>query len=48
MLSGGTHRRALSRYQSEEMKILSISVPRMGIEPTTCRVCSTTVPQLAL
>ena len=33
MLSGGTGRRALPRYQSEEMTILNISFPLNGIEP---------------
>ena len=35
MLSGGTERRALPRHQSEEVKILNISVPRVGTEPAT-------------
>ena len=29
MLSGGTQRRALLRYQGEKMKILNISFPRV-------------------
>ena len=40
-LSGGTQRR--SKNKSEEMKILNISSPRVGIEPTICRVYSHTV-----
>ena len=43
MLSGETQRRALPRYQSEEMKLLIyISFPRMGIESTTFHVYSRT------
>ena len=37
MLSGGGQRRALP-YLTEEMKILNISFPRVGIETTTCFV----------
>ena len=36
VLSGGTQRRALPHYQSEEIKILNISFPRIGMEPTAC------------
>ena len=35
VLNGATKRRKLPRYQSEEMKILNISLRRVGIEPTT-------------
>ena len=35
MLSGGSQSRAWPRCQSEEMKMLSISFPQVGIEPTT-------------
>ena len=35
VLSGGSQRRVLLQHQSEEMKILNISFPRVGIEPTT-------------
>ena len=38
MLSVITQRRALQ--QSEEIKILNISFPRVGIEPIACRVCN--------
>ena len=41
--SSGTQRRALRRYQTEEMKIFNISIPRVGIELTTCRVYSRTL-----
>ena len=34
------------RHRSEEMKILNISCPRVGIEPTTCRVYSDTLVPL--
>ena len=37
MLSGGAQRRVLPRRQSEEMKILNILIPRVGIETTTYR-----------
>ena len=40
MLSGGTQRRALPRYQCKEMKILNITFQRVGIEATTYRVYS--------
>ena len=40
MLSGGTQRRALSGYQSEEMSTLNISSSRVGIKLTTCRAYS--------
>ena len=40
VFSGETQRRALSHNQRKEMEILNISFPRMGIEPTTCRVYS--------
>ena len=43
LLSGGTQRRALPRPQSEELKILNISFPRVGIEPTKCRVVAVTL-----
>ena len=33
--SGGTQRRALPRYQSEEIKIYKISFPILDIETTT-------------
>ena len=33
--NGGTQRRGLHRYQSEEIKILNISIPRLRIESTT-------------
>ena len=39
MLSGGTQRRALPRKQGEEMKLLNILFPRVGIEPTVCPAC---------
>ena len=42
MLSGGTQRRTLPRYQSEETKILCISFPRVEIEPTNRQVNSRT------
>ena len=35
VLSGGTQRCAVPRYQSEEMKMLHILLPQVGIEPTT-------------
>ena len=35
--NGRTQRRVLPRYQIEEMEILTISIPRVGIEPA-CRV----------
>ena len=38
VLSGGTPRRTLPLYQSEEIKILNSSFSRMRIEPTICRV----------
>ena len=40
VLYGGTQRRAVPRHQSEEMKILNILSPRVGIEPFTWRVYS--------
>ena len=43
---GGTYRRALRRHQSEEIKISNIKCPRVGIEPTTCRVYSHTLVPL--
>ena len=46
MLSTGTQRRALSRHQSEEMKIVNISFPRVRIESTTCRIYSHTLVPL--
>ena len=42
-MSGRTQLHALPRHQSEEMKILSISLPRVGIELTACRAYSHTV-----
>ena len=50
MLSGGTQRRILLYYHSELMKILNITFPRVGIEPTTCHVYNRTLcptPRLA-
>ena len=44
--SGGTLCRALFRHQSEKNKILNISFPRVGIEPTTYRVNSPTLMPL--
>ena len=44
VLSDGIQRCALHSYQSEEMKILNISIPRMGIEPITCGVYSAPAP----
>ena len=43
MLSGGTQRRALPCYQSEEMKtlIMNDSYPRVGIEPTNVAIIIT-------
>ena len=35
VFSGGTQRLAWRRHQSEEIKILNISFPQVGIEPTT-------------
>ena len=35
MLIGGAQHRALPRYQSEEMKLLNISFPQMGIKIKT-------------
>ena len=40
MLSGGTQRRALPRYQSQEMTILYKSFPRVEIESIAFRVYS--------
>ena len=37
-VSGGTQRRSFPCYQKKKMKILDISLPRVEIEPTTCRV----------
>ena len=37
VLSGGTKRHALPRYQSEEMKRLNVSFPQVDIEFTICR-----------
>ena len=45
MLSGGTQRHPLLRYQSEEIEIyisIKISFVRVGIEPTSSRVYSYT------
>ena len=42
MLSGTTQHRALPQHESEEIKTLNISFPRMRIERKTCRVASTT------
>ena len=36
MLSGGTQRRTLPRYQSEGMKILSVLFLRVRIKLTNC------------
>ena len=41
--SHGIQYRALLRHKSEEMKILNISFPRVGIELTTCHVYSHTL-----
>ena len=38
VLSGGTQRCALPRHQSEKVKILNITFPRVEIEITTCRL----------
>ena len=38
MLNGGTQPPALPRYQSEKIKILNISLPRVGIEPVAFTV----------
>ena len=35
VFNGGTQRSTLPRYQSEELKILNISFPRMVMQPTT-------------
>ena len=35
-----------SRHQNEKTKILNISLPRVGIEPTTCHVYSHTLVSL--
>ena len=43
MLSGETQGNALPRYQSEEMKKLSISFCRVGIKPTIYRAYSHTL-----
>ena len=48
MVSNKTHLRALSHHQSEEMNILNISFPKVGIEPTICRVYSRTLVPLVL
>ena len=44
MLNGGTERHAFPCYQSEEMKIINVSCPRMGIEPTSCHFRSYACP----
>ena len=41
-----TQRRTLLRNQSEEMKILNISFPKLRIEPKTCRVYNCTLMPL--
>ena len=41
MLSGGTQRRALPRYQSEDRKILNISFPTVRIESRTVAITVT-------
>ena len=49
VLSGENERHALPRHQSIEKKIYTyryISFPRIGIEPTTCRVYSHTLAPL--
>ena len=46
MLNGGTQRPVLARFQSEEMKLLNILFPRVGIEPTTRYTYSHTLVQL--
>ena len=38
MLSKESQRRAMPRYQSEEMRILNILLSRVRIESATCRV----------
>ena len=53
MLSGVIQRRDLPQHHSGEMKILSILLPRVGIEPTTrlrLHACAPYVaaPRLAL
>ena len=35
LLSGGTQRLALHQHQNEEIKLLNISCPRVGMESTT-------------
>ena len=44
MLSDGTQRHAY--YQSDEVEILNILFPRVGIEPTTCDAHSQTLVPL--
>ena len=49
VMSGGTQRRVYPRYESEEIKILCISFPRVVVGLTTYRVYSYTLvgaPQL--
>ena len=43
VLSDGIQRLALRGYQSEEIQILNVTYPRVGMESTTCRVDSRTV-----
>ena len=38
MLIGGIQRCTSPRYQREEMKILNILFPQVGMEPTACRI----------
>ena len=40
VLSAEIHHRGLPRYLSEEVKIINISLPPVGIELTTCRFYS--------
>ena len=46
VLSDVTQRHSLLQHQSEEMKILNISFPRVEIEPTISRVYSHTLVPL--
>ena len=39
MLNRETYRRAWPPYQSEEIRILNISIPRVGIEPKSLCLC---------
>ena len=38
MLNDGTQRHTLTRHQNEEMKVLNISFPRVGMEPVAFSV----------